>query len=47
MTVELMVARKRWLLTLKLAPTGEAVNTMCRLLRTCAAHKADYGHCKH
>ena len=35
MTVELMVARKRWLRTLKLAPTGLAVNTICRLLRTC------------
>lgn len=36
MTVELIVARKRWLRTLKFAPTGLAVNTTCKLLRTCS-----------
>ena len=33
-TVELIVARKRWLRILKLSPTGDAVNTMCRFCLT-------------
>lgn len=34
-TVEVTVARKRCERTRKFSPTGEAVNTMCRLLLTC------------
>ena len=35
MTVELMVARKRWMRTRKASPTGDAVNATCRLALTC------------
>lgn len=35
MTVELMVARNRWLRTRNASPTGDAVNAMCRLAFTC------------
>jgi hypothetical protein len=34
MTVEVTVARNRWLRTRKASPTGEAVKTMCRFWRT-------------
>lgn len=35
MTVELMVAKKRWLRTRNASPTGEAVKATCRLDLTC------------